>query len=289
MRDQVVGVSVSVIFLAGAGQAQDIGYQKFGISYGQILADGLEEQIHVLQLEGAAELQFDDLLISTDLRPQTIWADGEKLDGFWGTAHVGYYLDPDTIVSAGLFHSNFDSNTATSYFVGAEHRVGDYTFGAGFGFGEQSDQTFSLFGSYAFNDALDLLVGVSASDGPAGTSTFLAMDYDEDRLDFFASANLVEDDAVYLMQGRFEISDRVRVNGTFADFGPVRSYSAGAGYKLRENVWLDAGIGRTTGDFGDSFETIKIGVTFEQGRQTLVFDRIQSSQLDLLDITSFAF
>ncbi len=136
--------------------------------------------------------------------------------------------------------------------------------------------------AYSDSDDNELLLGVDYRAGPLEIDSFLVS---------FTESN----DCFFVLDGWYYfgggISSRMDMRGGLSvarlDFGnTVTSTEIKAGIEVSENVWLDAGVGRISGDF-DDVDTFSVGINMELGDRRLLGNRIRDNQRYLMESLFF--
>ncbi len=288
--------ALSTILGAAATQAAAEGweYLSYGVEYLQ--TDSPFGELSEIAVSIGGDYDHGPLAFSGDL--SVSYSD---LDVFSNTSIsadmlAGYRIEPQLMMLFGLEIDYSDiGSTSTEFSLGVEYERNALTLGA-YAEGDEDDIDATVaYAAYRFSEATEVSLEITDSgSGPGSTSYTLALDHKRGPLDLSAVWIGASDvDAHVLGLGAtYEVGPRVRVIGglSYLDFGPVttiKTYTAGAGYRVADNVWLDANYTRTDGIVGGDADTFGLELTFERGRRVMARDRMDDAREDSIALFSF--
>lgn len=265
--------------LAATGAFAETNYAEVSLSYNQIDLVGAGPEINERDFFGAYEGSTGAFTYGVDASYLKYTIDTSSLEFKMFNIELGYAFSPALTVVAGGNRFEYFNVTFDTYSAGVEYAYNDFTFGlgasqvdfgggvddTGYGFVEYDNDTYSLNAGYTELSGLDVW-SVGAG-------------YKTDRFDLEMDVVALVDDGseqgLMTLDGKFNILENVRlvgeVNHYFFDFDEdgVTRYDFGAGYQIRDNVWIDATIGGQSYIGEKMFDTMKLGVTFETGKRKL--------------------
>jgi hypothetical protein len=262
--------------------AQDLTYLSYGGSYLSLNADGGELEFTELYVKGeydTGRFLLLGALSAAHVDLGIVSADATQLDLL-----AGYRIEPNLILLAGIdvSHSDF-GGTNTGYSLGMEYDRNAMTVGFHVdGDEDELDQT-SLYAGYRLSEATEVSLELTRQDGSGGASTgyALLLDHSLGPLDlnaFWLGSDSSDYKAV-AANATYEFGNRFRLIGGAAFSGSGSSnaiiYMAGGGYRIADNVWLDASYTAVDDSGGSSLDAITLGLTFERGRHSLLRSRME--------------
>lgn len=269
-----------ILAASGAAQAQDITHLSYGFTYSETDFGG--GTASNLSVDGAVEYTINQFILMASVD----YADIDFGPGSFSTtdikARVGYQISPSVLAYAGF--GNYDTflNSRSSVEAGAQFDNG--TIGVALAYRSIDGtpfEAFELAGTYAFSPEASVGVSYIKNDDVDSTAITLFGAYDAGPLSIDASFQSFEafgdTDSMAQINASYEFGGQFRAMGSITSISPdgndrVNSFLIGGGYQVANNMWVDASIARTTGDFIE-FDTFALALTFETGRQTLITDR----------------
>ncbi len=292
MKTKLFSLSALAITAATGAVAQSTEYLSYGIGYTNFSGSG--ETADILSGNAALEYRFGDFIVSGGINAAYIDVEGESARLSTIDAKVGYFVLPDLAIYGGVQRVDIRlvdvSDNLTSYLLGGEYKLGDFTVGLNYSDSEDFDEgIFGIYGSYQMSN--DLEVSLSIEDVRNDQVVTLGVDYDSGPFDVTAVVvNVDDNDNIFLINGRYEFGNRTRVSASYENlFGDIQFVTIGGGYEVANNIWLDASVGRGTVDDAPDVNTFGIGFTFETGRQTLLVDRLDRLQSSVFATTLGSF
>lgn len=279
--------SLIATLAASTAMAQGVEYLSYGASYTNFSFDGADASIY--SLGGTVDYRVNNAFVNGGLSFSRIDdTDDTQFNVSGISLRGGYFVTPQAVIYGGInYADSSDSSSFSTYNIGGEYNFGAVTVGVNYDDSDETGyvETTSLYASYQVGDALEIAAGFGDTDGD--TITQIGLNYDDGTYD--VAALYAEADGVSLMgvDASYDLGNRFRVAGGYANIdGEADIFSLGGGYEVSNDMWVDVEFGRFLVDGESDVNTIGIAFTYEMGRETLLIDRAERTQVEALGVLS---
>jgi len=269
---------------ASAATAQGVEYLSYGANYTNLSVDG--NDANLLSLGASVDFRVNDAFINGAISYTDVSGDGGDGSITGISTRGGYFVAPQAVIYGGLnYVDTSDSDSLNTYNVGAEYAFNAFTVVLNYDDSEQSGylETTTLYAGYQASDAVEIAVGVSDTDGE--NTAQVSFDFDNGQYD--VSALYVGADGLNLFgfDAAYNFGNGFRTSGSYVSLdGDADILSIGGGYEVSQDMWVDLEVGRFNADGGGSADVIELALTYEMGRETLLVDRMESTQIEALGV-----
>ena len=276
-------MALAATVIGGAASAQEFTYFTYGSSYGNVGTTSGDIDIYRLSFSG--EYDANPFFLAGGFSAQ-------GADGPLGTAEqyridalAGYLIEPQLMLYLDLQATHVGGgDTYTRFSPGIEHTREKRT--VGFYLEGDSDSipvTVAYYG-HRFSEETEVMFQLSHNDISDTIVYTLVADHEFEGLELTALWSGEENapNNVIGVHSSYDFDNDFRLLGGMTYIEDMLSnstklYDFGAGYQLRDNMWLDATYTKVDGstNLEDSFF---IGIRFEQGDHRLLRHRIEAAQ-----------
>jgi hypothetical protein len=268
--------------LAATGAFAETNYLAGTLGYGKIDYTGSDYSLSEFNLGGDFEGSTGAFTYGVDAELLK-YSDGDlsfQLKSY--NLDLGYAFSPSLTAVGGASRFEIFDETFNSYSLGLEYAYNHFTFGVGgrqmhseydgtaetgYGFVEYDNDTYSA--NLGYTEQWDTKVW---NLGAAYDSDLFELELDAVTLDYdgygYAAVSL---DGKYNVKEKFRILAGLKYFYFDPDFGGEKNteYALGAGYQVRDDLWLDATFGRANFNGESVYDTLRVGVTYEIGKRKL--------------------
>ena len=280
---KTTSLSIIAMIAASGAAAQGVEYLSYGASYTNLSVDGGSADI--FSLGGSIDYRVNNAFVGGTFAYTDLSGDGGSIGVTGISARGGYFVAPQAVIYGGLnYIDTSDTSSFSTYNVGGEYAIGAVTLGVNYDDSDEAGyvETTSIYASYQVSTALEIAAGFS--DAGSDTLTQIGVDYDDDTYDIAALYADYEGVSLFGIDASYDLGNRFRVSGGYVNLdGEADMFSLGGGYEVSNDMWVDVEFGRADFD-GDDLDTIGIAFTYEMGRETLLIDRAESTQIEALGV-----
>lgn len=318
--------AVIAALLAAPAYADGVTYAEFGytlqnLTVDDFFFDGDDLDVRTYILDGAVDYEIDRFVLSAEINGLTQSGAFNAVDFRSNLASVGYRITPEFMAGAGIEDTTafgdlnqfqpldeptlsfelFGQYVNNVFGVAINHQIFNDVEN---GFAEEIDASVtSLYGELTVLPGATLDAMAAENSDVDETSYVVSANYDSGPIDarLFVSGRDDIDEKVIGLSGHYEFAGMYRAVASYttnvdAEFLEADIFSVGLGYQVQENIWLDAGLGRSEFsevDFDDSFEndTLFVALNFETGTQARLdrkLERAFRNDLQIISGSSFA-
>jgi len=280
---RAASLSIASILAASSSMAQGVEYLSYGASYANLSADG--GSVDIFSLGGSIDYRVNNAFIGGTISYTDLSGDGDDFGVTGISARAGYFVVPQAVIYGGLnYVDTSETSSFSTYNIGAEYMIGAVTLGVNYDDSDESGyiESTSIYAGYQVGDALEIAAGFTDTDGD--TFTQVGLEYDDGTYDVAAVFADLEGTTLFGVDASYDFGNRFRVLGGYLDFdGEADLFTMGGGYEVSNDMWVDLEFGRADLD-GVDFDTIGVAFTYEMGRETLLIDRVERTQVEALGV-----
>jgi hypothetical protein len=267
--------------LAATGAIAETNYLYGELSYGQIDFVYGGPALNELDGSGAYEGSTGAFTYGADISYKKLSSDFYEYELKSYNVELGYAFTPSlSVVGGGGTFNIYDQNLST-YYGGLEYAYNDFTFGLG-GVqrenGTDTDETGYAFVEYD-NGTYSANIGYTKLEDSEVDVWVIGAEYESDRFELEMDSSTISFDGftqgLITLDGKYNIRENVRLVAEVNHFHfdsfdtGITSYQIGAGYQIRDDLWLDATFGSQSFDGEKIFDTLNIGITIDTGKRKL--------------------
>ena len=264
--------------LGGAAMAEGINYLSYGAGYAHLEQDGAADKLDITTLSGSIDYETGPWVLSGALDYLAYKEGGGTDDATFVDATVGYAVTPGFYAMLGYSDILTSSSSDNGLWrLGGEYHTGAYRMGLGYS--QANDGDFSAttaYVGYTLSEQTDFAGAVTVDDD-GDTQLLLLADHDTGPWSFDGAAvHFFDRDATYYdLNAKYEFAGNYRALGGVSGYAQggdsITRVGLGAGYELRDDMWIDLTAARyVQSGSGPEINEIGLALTFETGGHKLL-------------------
>ena len=281
MKISAIPVFVATLLAASAVSADGVNYLSYGTEYANLSASAGDD-LDIFAVGASTEVENDGFIFNGNFSfaEVSLGSDDIRLTGV--VAHAAYLATPELTIFAGIGYVDIEDESLTTYNLGAEYSANEVSVAALYldsdedGFESQA----TLLGSYRTGGGFEGILSIKDQDDR--TTTSVGVDYDNGTSEIQAVFTNTDSVSLFALSGKYDFDNAIRVSGDYINFDGDEDYFAvGAGYEVKEELWIDASLGRIDAE-GSEADVFTLAVTYEIGDEKLLADRAETLSLNAL-------
>lgn len=282
MKNTAFPILLATLAAASTASAEGVTYLSYGASYTNLSID--DESVDAFGGGVSVGYQSGNFVMNGSANVNRLSAEGEDIDIKGIDARVGYLATSQFSIYAGLSYADVaDLETVTTYNVGAEYALNAASFGINYDDSNEDGyvSTTTAYASYRPADVAEVMLAVGDTDGFRTKTIGVTVDTGQVEVDAFYTD--YEGISLLAMNASYDFGNSFRINGNYADIdGEADLMTIGAGYEVKQDLWIDLNVGRVDAGFSENLDLIGLSISYEMGGETLLVDRATSAQSNAL-------
>jgi len=284
MKNTAFPILLATLAGASTASAEGVTYLSYGASYTNLSID--DESADAFGGGVSVGYQSGNFIMNGSANVNRLSAEGEDIDIKGVDARVGYLATSQFSIYAGLAYADVaDLESVTTYNVGAEYALNAASFGINYDDSNEDGfvSTTTAYASYRPADVAEVIIAVGDTDGFTTKTIGVTVDTAQVEVDAFYTD--YEGISLFAMNASYDLGNSFRINGNYADLdGEADLMTIGAGYEVKQDLWIDLNVGRVDAGFSENLDLIGLSISYEMGGETLLVDRATSAQSNALGI-----